>query len=85
MMPLLVADVHPRILSEMLGHSSAAIILSIYSHVLSMMQGAAAAAMDRLLGPGSGAGSVADGGVGREGERLLRLGGRRAVGPGRVF
>lgn len=34
---LLVAGVHPKIVSEMLGHSSVAITLSIYSHVLPML------------------------------------------------
>lgn len=47
---LLVGGVHPKIVSEMLGHSSVAITLSIYSHVLPMLQGEAAATMDRLLG-----------------------------------
>lgn len=31
---LLLADVHPKVVSEMLGHSDIAITLRIYSHVL---------------------------------------------------
>ncbi len=46
---LLLAGVHVKVVSEMLGHSSVAITLSIYSHVLPMIQRDAAAAMDRLL------------------------------------
>jgi site-specific recombinase XerD len=56
---LLLAGVHVKVVSEMLGHSSVAITLSIYSHVLPMIQRDAAAAMDRLLqdhrGDGTGA------------------------------
>jgi integrase len=47
---LLLAGVHPKIVSEMLGHSSVAITLQVYSHVLPMIQKDAAAAMDRILG-----------------------------------
>jgi len=46
---LLLAGVHVKVVSEMLGHSSVAITLSIYSHVLPMIQRDAAMAMDRLL------------------------------------
>jgi integrase len=46
---LLLAGVHVKVVSEMLGHSSVAITLSIYSHVLPMIQRDAASAMDRLL------------------------------------
>lgn len=42
--------IHPKIVSEMLGHSSIAITLDIYSHVIPTMQRQAAAAMDALLG-----------------------------------
>lgn len=58
---LLIAGVHPKIVSEMLGHSSVAITLSIYSHVLPMIQGAAAAAMDRLLGAPASQGGAPSG------------------------
>ncbi len=75
---LLIAGVHPKIVSEMLGHSSVAITLSIYSHVLPMIQGEAAAAMDRLLGPDSTSAPVSDGAVGLLGglpERVVDGGG----------
>ena len=41
--------VHPKIVSEMLGHSTVAITLDVYSHVTPIMQREAAAAMDALL------------------------------------
>ncbi len=47
---LLLAGIHPKVVSEMLGHSSVTITLTIYSHVLPMIQRDAAVAMDRLLG-----------------------------------
>lgn len=47
---LLLAGIHPKVVSEMLGHSSVTITLTIYSHVLPMIQRDAASAMDRLLG-----------------------------------
>ncbi|HEU5349522.1 MAG TPA: site-specific integrase [Ktedonobacterales bacterium] len=46
---LLLQEVHPKIVSEMLGHSSVAITLQVYSHVLPDMQKQARAAMDRLV------------------------------------
>jgi site-specific recombinase XerD len=46
---LLLAGVHVKVVSEMLGHSSVAITLSVYSHVLPMIQRDAALAMDRIL------------------------------------
>ena len=46
---LLTKGVHPKIVSEMLGHSSIAITLDIYSHVIPGIQEAAASAMDELL------------------------------------
>jgi integrase len=47
---LLLAGIHPKVVSEMLGHSSVMITLTIYSHVLPMIQRDAATAMNRLLG-----------------------------------
>lgn len=47
---LLGRGVHPKIVSEMLGHSTIAITLDTYSHVTPTMQRAAAAAMDVVLG-----------------------------------
>ena len=40
---------HPKIVSEMLGHSTIAITLDTYSHVTPTMQREAAAAMDAVL------------------------------------
>jgi integrase len=46
---LLQQDVHPKIVSEMLGHSQIAITLNLYSHVTPTMQRQAAETMDSLL------------------------------------
>jgi len=46
---LLTRNVNPKIVSEMLGHSSIAITLDTYSHVLPNMQESAAAAMEEVL------------------------------------
>jgi integrase len=51
---LLGRGVHPKIASEMLGHSSVAITLDLYSHVTPTMQREAATEMDRALKPVSG-------------------------------
>jgi integrase len=59
---LLTRGVHPKIVSEMLGHSSIAIALDTYSHVIPGMQEAAATAMEDVLGDDPGVGGV--GGVG---------------------
>ncbi|MCH8110091.1 MAG: tyrosine-type recombinase/integrase [Chloroflexi bacterium] len=50
---LLAAGVHPKIVSESLGHSNIAITMDIYSHVLPGMQEAAAQALDERLAGGS--------------------------------
>jgi integrase len=47
---LLLSGVHPKVVSEMLGHSSVTITLNLYSHVLPDMQASATSAMERLLG-----------------------------------
>lgn len=47
---LLLQGVHPKVVSEMLGHASIGITLDLYSHVLPNMQKDAMAALDRLLG-----------------------------------
>jgi integrase len=47
---LLTKGVHPKTVSEMLGHSSIAITLDTYSHVIPGMQEAAAKAMEDALG-----------------------------------
>jgi integrase len=49
---LLGEAIHPKIVSERLGHSSVSITLDLYSHVTPTMQRQAAYAMDRLLGIG---------------------------------
>ena len=46
---LLGQGVHPKIVSEMLGHSTIAITLDLYSHVTPTMQREAARAMNDLL------------------------------------
>lgn len=46
---MLGQGVHPKIVSEMLGHSTIAITLDTYSHVTRTMQREAAAAMDAVL------------------------------------
>ena len=46
---LLLEGIHPKAVIEMLGHSSVTITLTIYSHVLPMIQRDAAVAMDRVL------------------------------------
>jgi integrase len=46
---LLTKGVHPKIVSEMLGHSSIAITLDTYSHVIPGLGDGAARAMDDLL------------------------------------
>jgi integrase len=46
---LLTRNVNPKIVSEMLGHSTIAITLDIYSHVLPNMRNQAAAAMEDAL------------------------------------
>lgn len=46
---LLSRGVHPKIVSEMLGHSTVAITLDVYSHVTPAMHREAARVMDALL------------------------------------
>jgi integrase len=47
---LLLQGVHPKIVSERLGHASVGITLDIYSHVLPTMQEHATAAIDEIFG-----------------------------------
>jgi integrase len=42
--------VHPKIVSEMLGHSSVSITLDVYSHLIPGFGEAAASAMKDVLG-----------------------------------
>src|SRR6476661_9762811 len=51
----LAARVNPKVVSEMLGHSTIAITLDIYSHVLPDMQQDAAATLEHILFPATGA------------------------------
>lgn len=48
---MLQQGVHPKIVSERLGHASVGITLDTYSHVLPAMQQEAAAAFDELFAP----------------------------------
>lgn len=47
---LLSEGVHPKVVSDMLGHSQIGITLNIYSHVLPDMQREATTAMDSVPG-----------------------------------
>jgi integrase len=47
---LLLQGIHPKVVSEMLGHSTVSITLDLYSHVLPDMQREATKALDKLLG-----------------------------------
>jgi integrase len=47
---LLEANVHPKIVSEALGHASVGITLDTYGHVLPSMTGTAADAIEAALG-----------------------------------
>ena len=47
---MLKQGVHPKIVSERLGHSSVSITLDTYSHVLPGMQETAALAFEEALG-----------------------------------
>jgi integrase len=46
---MLASKVHPKVVQERLGHSSIAITMDIYSHLMPNMQGEAAAAVDGAL------------------------------------
>lgn len=46
---LLSKGIHPKVVQEILGHSSIAITLDVYSHVLPTMQREAKEAMDEIL------------------------------------
>ncbi|MFC2008661.1 site-specific integrase [Chloroflexota bacterium] len=46
---LLTAGVHPKVVSERLGHSNIAVTMDTYSHVLPGLQEAAAHALDQCL------------------------------------
>lgn len=46
---LLIAGINPKVLSEMLGHSSVTITLSLYSHVTPAMHRSASTIMEQIL------------------------------------
>jgi integrase len=46
---LLKANVHPKIVSERLGHASVSLTLDTYSHVLPTIQEAAVSALGMVL------------------------------------
>lgn len=46
---MLASNVHPKIVQERLGHSSIAITMDIYSHLMPNMQEGAAATVDGVL------------------------------------
>jgi integrase len=48
---MLLAGIHPKIVSEMLGHSSVAFTLDTYSHVIGGLQQAAVKRLDEVLQP----------------------------------
>jgi len=48
---MLLVGVHPKIVSEMLGHSSVAFTLDTYSHVIPTLQEAAMRRLDEVLEP----------------------------------
>ena len=47
---MLEEGINPKIVSERLGHSTIAITMDVYSHVLPAMQEAAVLALDAKLG-----------------------------------
>jgi hypothetical protein len=48
---MLLGSVHPKIVSEMLGHSSVAFTLDTYSHIIPTLQQAAMRRLDEMLEP----------------------------------
>jgi integrase len=48
---LLTQNVHPKVVSERLGHSNVNVTMTIYSHVMPTLQADAAAMLDALLAP----------------------------------
>src|SRR5258708_9536917 len=48
---LLTAGIHPKVVQEMLGHSTIGATLDIYSHVAPTLHSEAAAHFDFVLGP----------------------------------
>ena len=48
---MLMAGIHPKVVTEVLGHSSVAFTLDTYSHVVPSIQKAAAKRLDEILEP----------------------------------
>jgi integrase len=46
---MLVKGVHPKVVSERLGHATIAITLDVYSHVIPSMQNEAARLVDEVF------------------------------------
>jgi integrase len=46
---MLASGVHPKVVSERLGHASVGITLDVYSHVLPSLHASAVLAMDGIL------------------------------------
>ena len=46
---MLCAEIHPKVVQELLGHANVTVTLDTYSHVLPNMQGQAAEKMDAML------------------------------------
>lgn len=55
---MLTKGVYPRIVSEMLGHSSVSITPDVYSHIIPGLRTAAPLAMEDALGDPLGVGGV---------------------------
>ena len=49
---MLQQGVHPKVVSERLGHSTVAVTLDIYSHVVPSLQVQAASQLEELLASG---------------------------------
>jgi integrase len=54
---LLEAGTHPKVVQDLLGHSTVQLTLDTYSHVTPALHQHAARTMDRLLGPGASNGT----------------------------
>ena len=48
---LLMQGTHPRVVMDLLGHSSIALTMNTYSHVIPAMQREAASQMDAIFDP----------------------------------
>jgi integrase len=65
---LLGEGIHPKIVSDLLGHSQIGITLDLYSHVTATMHAGAAEAMGRLLGDQDGDEASNGGQLGGQGQ-----------------